>query len=83
VRVPVPIVIVLVLGIGVPMKPLMFPSKPALLVALRAFGLIIPVSPGLGSQRLVSLLVFLGDLVIGAPMLPPAVISKGQGSGKE
>jgi len=72
-------VIVLVLGIGVPMKPLMFPSKPA----LRVFKMIIPVSPGLGSQRLVSLLVVLGDLVIGAPMLPPAVISKGQGSGKE
>jgi hypothetical protein len=61
----------------------MFPSKPALLVASRVCGVIIPVSPGRGSQRLVSLLVFLGELVIGAPMLHPAVISKGQGSGKE
>jgi hypothetical protein len=83
VRIPIPIVIVLVRGLGVPVKPLMFPSEPALLVALRAFGVIIPVSPGLGSQRLVSRLVFLGDLGTDAPMLPPAVMSKGQGSGQE
>jgi len=63
------------------MEPLMFPSEPVLLVAPRAFGVIISIgSPSLGSQRLVSLLVFFGDFVMGAPMLPPAVMSKGQGA---
>jgi hypothetical protein len=62
----------------------MFPSELALLVALRAFGVIIPIGrPGLGRQHLVALVVFLSDLVIDAPLLPLVVMSKGQGSGKQ
>jgi hypothetical protein len=77
-------VIVLVLGIEVLMERLMFPFEPALLVAPRASGVMLAIeSPGLGIQRLVALLVFRVKLVMDSPMLPPTVMSKGQGSRKQ
>jgi hypothetical protein len=77
-------VIVLVLNTGVLMECLMFPFEPALLVALRAFRVRLTIEGlSLGIQRLVALLVFLVKLVMDSPVLPPTVMSKAQGSGKQ
>jgi len=74
-------VIVLVLGIEVLMERLMFPFEPAVLAAMRASGVPVPMEfLVLGVQIRVALLVFLVKLVMDPPMLPPAVMSKGQGS---
>jgi len=66
------------------MERLMFPFEPALLAAPRVFGVMLTIkSPGFGIQRLVALLVFLVKLIMDPPMLPPTVMSKGQGSCKQ
>jgi hypothetical protein len=76
--------IVLVLGIKVLMERLMFSFEPALLAAPRTSGMMLTIeSSGLSVQFLMALLMFLVKLVMDPTMLPPAVMSKGQGSSKQ
>ena len=75
---------VLVLGTEVLMLRLMFPFEPAVLAAMRASGVwALMEFLVLGVQIPVALLVFLVELVMGAPMRSPLVMSKGQGRVKQ
>jgi hypothetical protein len=69
------------LNIEVLMECAMFSCEPALLAATRAAGVMLTLGGAtLGVQSLMALRVFLAKLVMDRSRLPPAVISKGQGS---
>jgi hypothetical protein len=68
------------LGIEVLTECAMFSCEPVLLTAIRASGVMLTLEGAtLGVQSLVALLLFLAKRVMDPSILPPAIISKGQG----